>query len=96
MTPYRAIEQTVRRATGQPVWLGSHAFGGGCINDSWKIEGGGARFMKTNDARHTDRFAAAAEGLFLMLFTRLGAPGRRIGRADLWLERTIRGLSRRM
>ena len=51
------------------------AVGGGCIHDSYRVTvDGGTYFLKTNDARHADAFAAEADGLAALRAAGMRAP----------------------
>lgn len=60
-----AIARAVSQATGETFRPeGRHGVGGGCINTTEVLAGGGRRyFVKLNDATRLDMFEAEAEGL---------------------------------
>jgi len=62
---WREIAGAISAATGQVFAVHSHSsIGGGCINTSFRIEGGGQRyFVKLNDPGKEAMFGAEAEGL---------------------------------
>jgi fructosamine-3-kinase len=68
------------------------AVAGGCIHDSYRVTvGAKAYFLKTNDARYADAFAAEADGLAALRAAGMRAPeplahGIGAGRAYLLLE----------
>jgi protein-ribulosamine 3-kinase len=65
MVPWRDIELAIARATGSPFRIKSRdAVGGGCINETYRVEGPGfACFVKVNRADRAEMFAAEAAGL---------------------------------
>lgn len=60
-----AVEAAITASTGADFQVNStRPMGGGCINQSWAIEGHGQRyFVKTNHAELVDMFEAEAAGL---------------------------------
>ncbi len=73
MDLWRSIEQAISEATGRPFQsAGQHGVGGGCINETTRLEGADGRrfFVKLNRADRLDMFEAEFEGL-----AELGAPG---------------------
>lgn len=71
-----AVEAAIARATGAPFAIrAADPVAGGCIHRSFAVSGGTSRyFVKTNDARHLDAFAAEAEGLAAILAAGARAP----------------------
>lgn len=65
MALWNGIEQRIAAATGSAFNGAEHTpVGGGCINDAYRIEGGGRRFfVKLNDADRLEMFEAEAAGL---------------------------------
>jgi protein-ribulosamine 3-kinase len=65
MDPWQDIELAIREATDAPFSIDERAaVGGGCINESYTIRGGGrAYFVKLNAPAKADMFAAEAAGL---------------------------------
>lgn len=65
MTLWEDISHEISIATGMPFQCQSQqSSSGGCINDSYVIHGNAQRyFVKLNDARLSDMFAAEADGL---------------------------------
>ena len=65
MNLWQHIEQHIEQATGQPFSIeGNNSVGGGDINMANRVSDGARTFfIKTNDVRHGDMFAAEAEGL---------------------------------
>ena len=63
--PWRDIELAIAQATGSAFRIAStHAVGGGCINETYRVEGPGlACFVKVNRADRAEMFAAEAAGL---------------------------------
>ena len=58
----------LRIASAEPV-------SGGCIHECYRVSiAGRSRFLKVNDARHADAFAAEAEGLSALRACNLRAP----------------------
>jgi protein-ribulosamine 3-kinase len=83
----------VRAATGSAFAIGSaEPVSGGCIHRSYTVAGGAARyFVKVNDERYGDAFAAEADGLAAILAAGVRAPqpvchGAQAGHAWLVLE----------
>jgi protein-ribulosamine 3-kinase len=75
--PWRpAVEAAIARASGTPFAIrDARPVAGGCIHRSFVVEGGAARyFVKTNEARHADGFAAEADGLSAILAAGVRAP----------------------
>lgn len=72
MPLWKAIGEHISAATGRPFSVDRHSpAGGGCINAAHIIEGNGQRFfVKTNEARLLDMFAAEAAGLQAIQHTR--------------------------
>jgi len=88
-----AIEASIAAASGVAFRIGAAApASGGCIHDSFRIDGDGARyFVKTNTARLADAFAAEADGLAALIAAGMRAPrplgnGVASGRAYLVME----------
>lgn len=65
MDLWSSIEQAVQAATESPFTLsGREPVGGGCINETFRIEGGGqSYFVKLHRAGAVDMFEAEAAGL---------------------------------
>jgi protein-ribulosamine 3-kinase len=65
MGPWRDVERSIREASGAPFAVESHsAIGGGCINECFRLCGGGREyFVKVNAAANADMFSAEAAGL---------------------------------
>lgn len=66
MAGLASIARSIGEATGRPFELAACNFaGGGCINRAQTLDGRDGRrfFVKLNDARRADMFAAEAEGL---------------------------------
>lgn len=61
----KAVETAIRDATESSFSINlALQTGGGCINQTWVLEGNGKRyFVKTNSAIHADMFAAEMDGL---------------------------------
>jgi fructosamine-3-kinase len=62
----RALEAGISQTTGKPFELADRRpAGGGCINQGFSLVGADGRrfFVKRNEARHEDMFAAEAAGL---------------------------------
>lgn len=64
-SPWPDIEFAIRKATGAPFIIESRAAaGGGCINETHAIKGGGrAYFVKLNAPDKVEMFSAEADGL---------------------------------
>src|SRR5262249_36217180 len=71
-----AVEAAIARATGAPfVRRTARPVAGGCIHNSFAVAGASSRyFVKTNDARHADAFAAEADGLAAIVAAGARAP----------------------
>lgn len=65
MNLWDAIRQNVEQATGVTIRLDDrHAIGGGCINQTFRVQGDGQDFfVKLNSADVLDMFIAEADGL---------------------------------
>lgn len=65
MSPWPEITQQIQAVTGRSFHPETiDAVGGGCINQTYRVAGGGQRFfVKINSADGEDMFAAEAEGL---------------------------------
>lgn len=65
MQLWQHIEQQIEKATASPFHIGENrGVGGGCINASFQVADGNRRyFIKTNNSRYADMFAAEAESL---------------------------------
>ncbi|HUJ86082.1 MAG TPA: fructosamine kinase family protein [Burkholderiales bacterium] len=88
-----ALEAAAAAALGRGVRLESAAaVSGGCINDCYLLDAGAARlFVKLNEPRFADAFAAEADGLAALRAAGMRAPeplahGTAAGRAYLALE----------
>ena len=88
-----AIEASIAAASGVTFRIDAAApASGGCIHDSFRIDGDGERyFVKTNTARLADAFAAEADGLAALIAAGMRAPrplgnGVASGRAYLVME----------
>ena len=88
-----AIEASIAAASGATFRISAVApVSGGCIHDSFRIDGDGERyFVKTNTARLADAFAAEADGLAALIAAGMRAPrpfgnGVASGRAYLVIE----------
>ena len=71
-----AIEASIAAASGVAFRIGAAApASGGCIHDSFRIDGDGERyFVKTNTAGLADAFAAEADGLAALIAAGMRAP----------------------
>lgn len=72
MSPGETLDQAIGLATGEPFRsTGDRHAAGGCINHSQTLLGQDGRrfFVKRNDARQADMFAAEAEGLTALAAT---------------------------
>jgi protein-ribulosamine 3-kinase len=71
-----AVEAAIARASGAPFAVReARPVAGGCIHRAFVVEGGDSRyFVKTNDARYGDAFAAEADGLSAILAAGVRAP----------------------
>jgi protein-ribulosamine 3-kinase len=71
-----AVGAAITRASGAPFTVReAHPVAGGCIHRSFVVVDGGSRyFVKTNEARHGDAFAAEADGLSAILAAGVRAP----------------------
>ena len=71
-----AIEATIAAASGVTFRISAVApASGGCIHDSFRIDGDGERyFVKTNTAGLADAFAAEADGLAALIAAGMRAP----------------------
>ncbi|KPK49326.1 MAG: hypothetical protein AMS22_13835 [Thiotrichales bacterium SG8_50] len=65
MAVMESLATLIGRATGRPFTIDQrHPVGGGCINTTEVLEGGGQKyFVKQNDAAQLDMFEAEASGL---------------------------------
>jgi protein-ribulosamine 3-kinase len=74
--PWGAVEAAIARATGHAFAIAeARPVTGGCIHRSFAVSGGSTRyFVKMNDARYRDAFAAEAEGLEAILAAGVRAP----------------------
>ncbi|MDD3518488.1 MAG: fructosamine kinase family protein [Chromatiales bacterium] len=65
---WQTIEERIAAATGRPFRAEARrSVGGGCINETWVLEGGGRRwFVKLNMARRASMFEAESEGLLAL------------------------------
>lgn len=65
MDPWRDVERSIREASGAPFVIEARSpIGGGCINESHSIRGGGrAYFVKLNAPERVEMFSAEAAGL---------------------------------
>jgi protein-ribulosamine 3-kinase len=65
MGPWRDVERSIREASGAAFAVESRsAIGGGCINECFRLRGGGREyFVKVNAAASADMFSAEADGL---------------------------------
>jgi protein-ribulosamine 3-kinase len=72
----RAVEAAITHASGVPFTIREAGpVAGGCIHRSFVVVDGGSRyFVKTNEARHGDTFAAEADGLSAILAAGVRAP----------------------
>ena len=65
-TDWAAVSEAIAGATEKPFRLaGYNQVGGGCINQTFRLEGADSRcyFLKLNDAQHRSMLAAEAAGL---------------------------------
>jgi protein-ribulosamine 3-kinase len=71
-----AVAADIARATGRSFAVGdARPVTGGCIHRAFAIAGGSSRyFVKTNDARYRDAFAAEVGGLDAILAAGIRAP----------------------
>ena len=88
-----AIEAAIASASGAAFRIrAAAAASGGCIHESFRIDGEGGRyFVKTNTARFAEAFAAEADGLAALIAAGMRAPrplghGAAEGRAFLVME----------
>jgi protein-ribulosamine 3-kinase len=65
MHPWRDVERSIRAASGAAFAVESHSgIGGGCINECFRLRGGGREyFVKVNAAANAAMFSAEADGL---------------------------------
>jgi protein-ribulosamine 3-kinase len=73
---WRDVESAIARATGAAFAIrDTRPVAGGCIHRSFAVAGCAARyFVKTNDARYLDAFAAEADGLDAIVAAGVRAP----------------------
>jgi len=71
-----AVGAAIRHASGVPFTIReARPVAGGCIHRSFVVVDGNSRyFVKTNEARHGDAFAAEADGLSAILAAGVRAP----------------------
>ena len=65
MDAWRDVACSIQEASGAPFAVESRsAIGGGCINECFRVHGGGrAYFVKLNAAANAGMFSAEADGL---------------------------------